>query len=209
MGGPRRGVPRNSAARRRTTINLLHHLIAAECLRLRLELPEPVRGQMLLGALAPDAHTEAEGYDRTWLHPRPGVDPARYVTSKLRPQEALAEPEGRAFALAALAHVVADALLRRGPNLPPGAGMGLKATSRDGLDLPAMRRDLLAAPARFSLGPLTPAQIAAKRAVVLGRPPLADADGPCTMIPELAEAMAAIVRETLALAAGSPLLPGE
>lgn len=164
---------------------------------------------MLLGALAPDAHTEAQGYDRTWLHPAQGVDATAFVIARLRPPRTWEQDEGRAFGLAVLEHLVADELFRTGPPLPQGVATGLIPHHRGELDLPALREELEAASARFGLHPLTAEQIIAKGATVLGRPPLSEATGPYLMLPELAQAMHAVVSRTLWLGQGSPLLPAE
>lgn len=184
-------------------------MVASERLRLRLALPESLRGQMMLGALAPDAHTETEHYDRTWLHPTPGTDPVAYVVTRLRPPDALDDPEGRAFALSVTAHLLGDEMFRRGPELSNHAPLGLIADRDGALDLPGMREDLTGARPRFGLEPLTAREVASKRTVALERPPLAAAAQPYAMAPELARAMDAIVARTITLAGGTALLDAE
>ena len=160
---------------------------------------------MLLGALAPDAHTEAPDLDRTCLHPEPGEDLAAYVTEKLTPPDALDDPEGRAFAVSCVAHLVADDMTRHRPyQLPESAPTGLvpvaeasAASTWHTVDIPAIRHALRTAPAKYALRPLTPAMIGAKREKTLERSPLCDGVGLFVVVDALGEVIDEVIAETL------------
>lgn len=185
-------------------------MAASERLRIELDWPENVRAQMMLGALAPDAHTEAPGYDRTWLHPEPGTDIAAYVIEKITPEDALDELEAQAFALSVIAHLVADEFTRPLPaDIPWDAGSTYRLPSATDtafvLDWPAMRRDLQQAPPRYGLAPLTAEQIVAKRRDALMRSPLTDTQVPLAPTTEMARVLDAVVSETLRLVERGPV----
>ena len=192
-----------------TPINLLHHLIVSECLRQRLGWPESVRGQMMLGALAPDAHTESPDHDRTYLHPRPGTEVAGYAIGKITPPWALDEREGRAFAVSVIAHLVGDVGGREMvKGLPAGVPNGIvpvgnaNAHGRWVVHLPAMRRDLVRATARYGMDPITAEQIVEKRRDVLVREPLASAAGPFVAAEEMQHVIDTVITDTLRLIHG-------
>ena len=183
-------------------------MAAAERMRIELGWPESVRAQMMLAALAPDAHTEAPGYDRTSLHPEPGTDVAAYVIAKIRPEEALGQSEGQAFALSVIAHLVADEFTRPLPtDMPWDADSAYHpATETETvLDWPAMRRDLQKAEPLYGMDPLTAEQIVAKRRDALARSPLADARIPLAAAPAMARVLDAVVSETLRRVADGPV----
>ncbi len=162
-------------------MNLLHHLLVAENLREKLQWSPSVRGQMLLGAIAPDAHTEVPGLGRSTFHPKPGNDP---VAATLK----LAEPSGcpthgrrRAFIVSVIAHLVADELTRRHDyHLPPHAPTGFQPIESEDFDAPgvidvgALVRSLMRVRSDCSLGPLGSDAIDRKRWEVLGRWPLTE-----------------------------------
>jgi hypothetical protein len=168
---------------------------------------------MLLGALAPDAHTEAPGLDRTFLHHEPGQDAVAYVADKVTPADALADLEGRAFAVSCIAHLVADEICRHGPpDLPESAPAGFlpahqapRALAAGTFDLGALCRALRTVPARYGLAPLTPAMIDAKRLAVLDRPPLSEATESVVLVEALSDALDTVVAETLARLRASQL----
>jgi hypothetical protein len=132
-------------------------MAASERLRIELNWPESARPQMMLGALAPDAHTEAPDYDRTSLHPEPGTDIAAYVIEKITPEGALDEFEGQAFALSVIAHLVADEFTRPLPADMPWDADRVYRPPRETetalvLDWPVMRRDLQRAAPLYGMG---------------------------------------------------------
>lgn len=179
--------------------------MVSEFLRRALDWPEPVRGQMLLAALASDAHTEAPDLDRTCVHPEPGEDVVAYVVGKLTPPDALDDPEGRAFVVSCVAHLVADEVTRhRRYELPESAPTGLAqiseataASSSRTVDIPAMRRALRTAPAKYALRPLTAAMIGAKRDQTLERTPLGAGVGLFVVVNPLAEVIEEVIATTL------------
>ncbi len=185
-------------------------MAAAERLRIELNWPGSARPQMMLGALAPDAHTEATGYDRTSLHPEPGADVAAYVIEKITPEGALEQFEGQAFALSVIAHLVADEFTRPLPaDMPWDADSAYPPASETEtaltLDWPAMRRDLEQAAPLYGMSPLTAQQIVAKRRDALARSPLADAQAPLVTTTEMARVLDAVVAETLRRVADGPV----
>jgi len=185
-------------------------MAASERLRIELNWPESVRAQMMVAALAPDAHTEAPGYDRTWLHPEPGTDIAAYVIEKITPEDALEQFEGQAFTLSVIAHLVADEFTRPLPaDMPWDADSAYRpATETEPalvLDWPAMRRDLQQAPPRYGLAPLTARQIVAKRRDALVRSPLTDTQIPLAPTIEMARVLDTVVSETLRLVERGPV----
>jgi len=138
-------------------MNLLHHLVVAEKLRTTLGWSPSLRGQMLLGAIAPDAHSEVPGIGRAMLHPRQGDR------------------------VSAIAHVVADQLTRRHDyHLPPHAPTGFQPIEGDDfdthfvIDVRAINRSLMRTSSEYSLGALPAAAIDRKRWEVLGRWPLTE-----------------------------------
>jgi len=176
----------------------------SERLRIELNWPVSVRGQMMLGALAPDAHTETTSYDRTWLHPEPGTDVVSYVVDKIRPCKALAEAEGRAFAASIMAHILADEVGRPFPvKLPEHAPSGFVPVSEAAahlqyqFSLPGMRRDLTEVEAVYGMAPLSADEIGRKRRAALSRPPMSDAAGPYVAVDEMARVIDDVVSETL------------
>ncbi len=185
-------------------------MAASERLRIELNWPESARPQMMLGALAPDAHTEAPDYDRTSLHPEPGTDIAAYVIEKITPEGALDEFEGQAFALSVIAHLVADEFTRPLPADMPWDADSVYRPARETetalvLDGPAMRRDLQRAAPLYGMAPLTAEQIVAKRRDALARSPLADAQSPLVAATEMARVLDAVVAETLRLVEDAPV----
>lgn len=181
--------------------------MAGELLRRALDWPESARGQILLGALAPDAHTEAPDLDRTCVHPEPGEDLVTYVTNKLTPPDALDDLAGRAFAVSCVAHLVADEMTRLRPyRLPEAAPTGLvqlaeatAASASHTVDIPAIRHALGAAPAKYALRPLTPAMIDAKREKTLERSPLCDGVGLFVVVDPLGEVIEQVIAQALGL----------
>ncbi len=167
---------------------------------------------MFLGAIAPDAHTECAGFDRTALHPEKDADVVSYLLSKLSPGDAIQIAEGRAFAVGCLSHLVADELTRgESPAVPLSPGDNLthldeaEATSyRTAFDLQLLRRGLAAASARFVMRPLVPAALDAKRHAVLSRPALDPARGAFLDAGADLRGIAEIVRQTLAQLNASP-----
>ena len=183
-------------------------MAASERLRIELSWPESVRAQMMLAALAPDAHTEAPGYDRTSLHPEPGTDIAAYVIEKITPEDALEQFEGQAFALSVIAHLVADEFTRPLPaNMAWDADSAYRPATEAApvLDWPAMRRDLEGAAPLYGMDPLTAEQIVAKRRDALARSPLADAQAPLVATTEMARVLDAVVARTLRRVADGPV----
>jgi len=183
-------------------------MAASERLRIELNWPESARPQMMLGALAPDAHTEAPDYDRTSLHPEPGADVAAYVIGKITPEGALEQFAGQAFALSVVAHLVADEFTRPLPaDMPWEADSAYRPVSEAApvLDWPAMRRDLQRAAPLYGMAPLTAEQIVAKRRDALARSPLADAQSPLVAATEMARVLDAVVAETLRLVEDGPV----
>jgi len=166
-------------------MNLVQHLLVAERMRERLGWGAELRGQMLLGALAPDAHSLRPGMGRAALHPEPGEDHAEFVVRAIAPPGSLGDAGGRAFAASCVGHLVADGLLRgRACHLPPHAPSGFAEVPSCTTDTPgacfdaeAIARSLMRAPVVHWLEPLTPAMMDGKRWETLGRFPLKDATG--------------------------------
>jgi len=167
---------------------------------------------MFLGAIAPDAHTECAGFDRTALHPGEGANAVPYVLGKLWPRDAFETPEGRAFVVGCVSHLVADELTRgERPSVALSPGENLihlderEATKpTEAVDLQALRHALAAPSPLFVLRPLTPAALDAKRHVVLGQPALA-ADCGCFLDAGADwKGIRGTVRETLAQLNATP-----
>ncbi len=173
-------------------MNLVHHLIVAERLRELLQWPHAMRGPMLLGAIAPDAHTDAPGIDRQSTH-RTNEEPIEAVISALRPEGCLETPAGRAFAVSAIGHLVADRMTRSNRyHLPPHAPGGFVAADetegvpqRAIFEARGVSRILMRARVDCWLDPLTPDAIDRKRWEILGRYPLRDADGDVVVVEPL------------------------
>jgi len=201
-------------------MDLVHHLLLAEQLRRALGWPESVRGQMLLGALVSDAHTAAPALDRTCLHPPPEEDVVAYVTAKLTPPGALEESPGRAFAVSAIGHLVADARTRPRPyQLPETAPTGLvpvqqtaSAPGGRSVEVAALRHALRSVAPLYTLEPVTPEMLGVKREEVLLRPALRDGVGLYAPVDALAQVLDEVVADTLARLrsseAGAALLRG-
>ncbi len=175
-------------------MNLVHHLLVAERMRERLGWEAELRGQMLLGALAPDAHSLRPGMGRAALHPEPGEDHAAFVVRAIAPPGSLDVASGRAFAVSCVGHLVADELLRgHACHLPPHAPSGFAEAPASGPDAPGMHFDaeavarcLMRASVLHWLEPLTPEMIDGKRWETLGRYPLSDAQGSYLVVEPLA-----------------------
>jgi len=175
-------------------MNLVQHLLVAERMRARLGWGAELRGQMLLGALAPDAHSLRPALGRAVLHPEPGEDHAAFVVRVIGSPGSLDDPGGRAFAASCVGHLVADELLRgHAYHLPPHAPSGFAHLSSRIADTPGMcfdaeaiARCLTRAPVRHWLDPLTPEMIDAKRWETLGREPLKGASGVYAVVEPLA-----------------------
>lgn len=174
-------------------MNLLHHLVVAETLRDRLLWSEAMRGQMLLGGIAPDAHTEVPGLGRSLFHPKPGEDVVATMLELAAPTGCPTGARGRAFLVSAIAHVVADELTRRHDyHLPPHAPTGFQPVESEEFDAPnvldvgALSRSLMHAKSDRALGPLQPDAIDRKRWEVLGRWPLTEGRGRYLIVEPLA-----------------------
>jgi len=175
-------------------MNLVHHLLVAERMRARLGWGAELGGQMLLGALAPDAHSLRPGIGRAALHPEPGEDHAEFVVRALAPPGSLEDAAGRAFGASCVGHLVSDELLRgHAYHLPPHAPSGFAEIPRCTTDMPGMcfdadaiARCLMRAPVRHWLEPLAPEMIDAKRWETLGRFPLKGATGVYVVVEPLA-----------------------
>lgn len=161
-------------------MNLVHHLVVAELLREQLGWGSELRAPMLLGAIAPDAHSLRPGMGRAALHPERGADLAQFVVQAIAPPHSLDTGAGRAFAVGCVSHLVADELTR--PNryhLPPHAPTGFvpvpagtTGSPSPCLDVGEIVRCLTRAEVEHWLRPLTPEMIDAKRWETLGREPL-------------------------------------
>lgn len=165
-------------------MNLLHHLLVGETLREKLLWPASLRGPMLLGAIAPDAHTELPGLGRSTFHARPDDDVVTAMLELAAPSGCPTHPTGRAFLVSAIAHVVADQLTHKHEyHLPPHAPTGFQPVEATDLDAPnvmeirPITRSLMRARSEYSLGPLRPEAIDRKRWEVLGRWPLTEGSG--------------------------------
>jgi hypothetical protein len=165
-------------------VNLLHHLVVAEQLRETLRWSPCRRGQMLLGAIAPDAHTEVPGLGRSMLHPGPGEDVVAWALELIGPSCSPMDASGRAFIVSVIAHLVADRLTRQHDyHLPPHAPTGFQPiapedlAAPDAIDIGAVGRALMRTPSECALGPLPPDAIDRKRWEVLGRWPLTEGRG--------------------------------
>ncbi len=187
-------------------MNLLHHLIVADILHDRLRRPARLRGVMLIGAIAPDAHTERSGVDRSMLHPSSEEDAVAFILDRIVPQSCLDEPEGRAFALACVSHVIADEMTRRHDyHLPPHAPTGFRPieepeAASDALqtvDVAALVRELMRAEPPCLLRPLTRDAIDTRRWELLGRYPLDQETGCFQVVEPLASVARNCAVETL------------
>lgn len=187
-------------------MNLLHHLVVAENLRERLSLPQRVRGAMLLGAIAPDAHAEMSGIDRSMLHPPSGDGAVGFVMERLKPPSCLEATEGRAFAISCVGHLVADEMTRSNTyHLPPHAPTGFQPLAEPTdethggavIDVAALTRDLMRAEMPCLLGPLTSDAVDSKRWEVLARYPLVEGEGLFLVVEPLASVSQACAVETL------------
>jgi hypothetical protein len=174
-------------------MNLLHHLVVAETLREKLLWSGSLRGQMLLGAVAPDAHSEVPGVGRSLFHPKPGEDVVSTMLALAAPTGCPTREPGRAFLVSAIAHVVADQLTRRNDyHLPPHAPTGFQPIEADDsnalnvLDVGTLTRALMRAKSDCALGPLQPDAIDRKRWEVLARWPLTEGRGRYLVVEPLA-----------------------
>jgi hypothetical protein len=132
-------------------MNLLHHLLVAEKLREKLHWPGSHRGQMLLGAIAPDAHSEVPGIGRSMFHPSPDQD---LVATMLE----LAAPSGCPTT-----------------GFQPVESEDFK--SPHVIDVGIFTRSLMRGSSHCGLGPIPAAAIDRKRWEVLGRWPLTEGRG--------------------------------
>ena len=182
-------------------MNLLHHMLVSESVRCSLLWPCKLRGQMLLGAIAPDAHTEVPGLGREMLHPT--ADIVESVLDIAEPLNMRRE-RCRAFVVSVIAHLVADELTRpHRYHLPPHAPAGFlpvpdtEAGAPNVLDLEPITRSLIRAKSKCALGPLEPAAIDRKRWEVLGRWPLTEGEGHFLVVEPLAAVVDECAAETL------------
>lgn len=190
-------------------MNLLHHLLVAERLRERANIPEELRGQMLLGAIAPDAHTEDPDVGRADLHLTGDL-----VEGVLRLMECYFDAERRcaAFTVSVIAHLVADESTRPPRyRLPHHAPTGLisaedapDAVKAAGLaDIAALRGALIVTRSECPLGTLPAAAVGRKRWQLLERWPLSGDLGRAVVLEPLAMVVAECADETLARLYGS------
>ncbi len=118
-------------------MNLLHHLLVAENMRQKLLWPTSVRGPALLGAIAPDAHSEVPGVGRAGVHPRPNSDVVAEVFDRIDTSMCNNSTHGRAFAASVVSHLVADQLTRRHDyHLPAHAPTGFQPVEDEGFESP-------------------------------------------------------------------------
>ncbi|GEM_PF-6232260 len=190
-------------------MNLLHHLLVTEQLRERIGMPGGTRGQMLLGAIAPDAHTEDPSVCRPDLHLTGNL-----VEGVLRLMDGCPGAEGRceAFAVAVIAHLVADEITRPPRyRLPDYAPTGLIAPEDAPdrveaaciVDITALRRALIMTRSHCPLGPLPAAATGRKRWQLLQRWPLSADLRRAVLVEPLATVVAECADETLARLYGS------
>ncbi|MFW6437898.1 MAG: hypothetical protein ACOCZ7_02685, partial [Armatimonadota bacterium] len=139
---------------------------------------------MLLGAIAPDAHTEVPGLRRSMFHPRPGEDLVAAALELATPSGCATDARSRSFIVSVIAHLVADELTRENHyHLPPHAPTGFQPVEAADFDTPgvidagAIARSLMRVRSECALGPLQPDAIDRKRWEVLGRWPLSDGPG--------------------------------
>ncbi|MFW6155725.1 MAG: hypothetical protein ACOC7J_00285 [Armatimonadota bacterium] len=191
-------------------MNLLHHLVIGERLRQKLQWPNSLRGQMSLGSIAPDAHTEVPGLGRSAFHPRAGSEPVDAVLGQMRPADWLDQSRGRAFAVAVIGHLVADELTRRHDyHLPPHAPAGFQPVENedfddpDVIDITGITRSLMYAHSKYGLGVLRPEAIDRKRWEVLGRWPLTERRGRYLVVEPLATLVGHCTGEALTRMYGS------
>lgn len=185
-------------------MDLVHHLIVADRLRARLGAAYP-RGALLLGALAPDAHSLQPGLGRACVHPPDGADHVGFIIDALEPPDALTVAAGRAFALGCICHLVADELTRTNPyHLPPYAPKGFLAAPPGARPTPARTikvtetaRLLARIAVCHRLRPLTPELIDGKRWETLGRFPLTGGRGLMLIVEPLATVAEHCAEETL------------
>ncbi len=182
-------------------MNLTHHLLVAESLRGSLLWPSRLRGQMLLGAIAPDAHTEVPGLGREVL--RPAVDVVETVLGLAGPSSGRSA-RCRAFAVSVVAHLVADELTRpHRYHLPPHAPTGFvqvpdaDAGAPNVLDIGPIVRSLIRERSICALGPLEPAAVDRKRWEAVGRWPLREGDGHFLVVEPLASVVSECAAEAL------------
>lgn len=161
-------------------MNLVHHLVVAESLREKLQWPRTLRGAILLGAIAPDAHAQRPGLGRGRFHPPQGTDPVPFIL-KLIKLECLHSAQGRAFAASCIAHVVADEITRPlNYHLPPHAPGGFLPVpegdrqSADIINIEGIMRSLMRAKVPCMLGPIGSREIGAHKWLVLGRFPFTE-----------------------------------
>jgi hypothetical protein len=185
-------------------MNLLHHVLVAEHLRERISIPEELRGEMLLGAIAPDAHTEDPDVGRADLHLTGDL-----VEGVLRLMERYPDAERRcaAFTVSVIAHLVADEITRppryRLPDYAP-TGLISAEDAPDGIeaagvaDIAAIRRTLIATRSECPLGRLPAAAIGRKRWQLLERWPLSADLGRALVLEPLATVVAECADEALA-----------
>lgn len=168
-------------------MNLLHHLVVTEKLREMLLWPRSDQGQMLLGAIAPDAHTEVPGLTRAALHPETGDDPVAYTLDLAGPENCASDSSCRVFLVGVIAHIVTDEMTRRNNyHLPPHAPSGFQPVAfEDGeaseiaavIDIGEITGSLMRASSQCALGPVPPGAVDRKRWQVLGRWPLTEGRG--------------------------------
>lgn len=194
-------------------MNLLHHLVVSELIFEKLRLKARLRPAMLLGAIAPDAHTEINGIDRTMLHPEQGTDPVGFVLDRLEPRSCIEDGAGRAFAISCIGHLVADEMTREnGYHLPPHAPSGFqplegRPRAEDRLQIieaGPLVRDLMRATMPCSLPPVSFDAVDSKRWEVLGRYPFSEREGSFLVVEPLASVARECTAETLTRIVASP-----
>jgi len=186
-------------------MNLVHHLVVAEMLRERLLWPASLRGQMLLGAIVPDAHTEVAGLGRAHLHPAPGEDAVAMVLARIAPAHCLSRRPGRAFAVSCVGHLVADELTRTHTyHLPAHAPTGFLQVDRleehdlrPVFDMERLARSLMRAEVVCTLAPLRADALDHKRWELLGRHPLTGGRGTFVVVEPLATVARRCAEEAL------------
>jgi hypothetical protein len=139
---------------------------------------------MLLGAIAPDAHSEVPGIGRSMFHPRPDEDIVEVMLDLAAPSGCPTDASERAFLVSAIAHIVADQLTRKNDyHLPPHAPTGFQPVESEQfqspsvIDIGTFTRSLMRAQSHCGLGPLPADVIDRKRWEVLGRWPLTEGRG--------------------------------
>ncbi len=161
---------------------------------------------MLLGAVAPDAHTETGGIDRSMLHPPEGEDAVAFVLDRIRPRSCLETPEGAAFSVSCVGHLVADEMTRgHAYHLPPHAPTGFQPVREvvgddeelEIIDFGELVRDLMRAEMPCLLSPLTWDAVDGKRWELLTRYPFDEGEGLFLVVEPLATLARECAAETL------------